>query len=261
MKKLALTQRKIHKFLMLFLGVQFILWSLSGLYMVTMNIDFIHGDHLVKAPVFVDLRSESLLSFQEILQLYPLAKKLKLSQLAQQSVYQFTINGKPQLVSANSGKSLLPFTQVDIKKLVTAQGNIDDETKIQSIRLLINDAPAELSSRYLPAWQITYDNFSADTLYLSSITGQVITKRHNYWRFFDFVWMLHIMDYENRADITNWLLFIFSLTGTFSCLSGLYLVGHRFRFKAKLKKLLTKNKKQPQRPIDYLTSQTRKGAR
>jgi hypothetical protein len=259
--KLPLIQRKIHKFLMLFLGIQFLLWSLSGLYMVTMNIDFIHGDHLVKAPTFIDLQSESLLSFQDLLKRYPQTERLKLTQLAQQSVYQLTINGEPMLVSATSGESLLPFTQIDIKKLVTAQSNIGDETKIQSIRLLIDNAPSELSPRHLPAWQITYDNFSADTLYLSSVTGQVVTKRHNYWRFFDFVWMLHIMDYENREDITNWLLFMFSLTGVFSCLSGLYLVGHRFRLKAKLKKLFTKNKKQTQRSIDFLTSQTKNGAR
>ena len=182
MKKLALTQRKIHKFLMLFLGVQFLLWSLSGLYMVAMNMNFIHGDHLVKAPVFVDLHSESLLSFQEILQLYPLAKKLKLAQLAQQSVYQFTINGKAQLVSANSGKSLLPFTQLDIKQLVTAQSKIGDETSILKISLLTDNAPSELSSRHLPAWQVTYDDFNDDTLYLSAVTGQVVTKRHNYWQ-------------------------------------------------------------------------------
>jgi len=244
---------------MLFLGVQFVLWSVSGLYMVTMNIDFIHGDHLVKAPTFVDLQSASLLSFQEIQQIYPQAKRLKLTKLAQRNVYQFTIHGKPQLVSATTGDSLLPFTEIDIKKLVNAQSNITDEIQIQSIRLLTDNAPSELSSRHLPAWQVIYDDFSADTLYLSSVTGQVVAKRHNYWRFFDFVWMLHIMDYENRSDITNWLLFIFSLTGIFSCLSGLYLVGHRFRFTAKFKKFFKKNKKYTKSEIDYSIVKPAKG--
>jgi hypothetical protein len=55
--------------------------------MVTMNIDFIHGDHIVKPPIFVDLNSDPSLSFQNILQLYPQAEQLKLTQLAQQSVY------------------------------------------------------------------------------------------------------------------------------------------------------------------------------
>ena len=240
MKKVALTLRKVHKFLMLFLGVQFVLWTLSGFYMVVMDIDFIHGDHLVKESSVVVLSAKRLLNFQDILQQYPQAKRLKLTKLAQQSVYQFRIKGDLQLVSANTGKSLLPFTQADIIKLVTAQSSFPDETVIKDIQLLTDNAPSELSARHLPAWQITYDDFSNSTLYISSATGQVVTKRHNYWRFFDFVWMLHIMDYENRQDITNWFLFVFSLTGVFSCFSGLYLVGHRFRFSAKFKKLYVK---------------------
>ena len=44
---------------MIFLGGQFILWSLSGLYMVTMDLDFIHGDHLVKVN-YNDVTAEDL---------------------------------------------------------------------------------------------------------------------------------------------------------------------------------------------------------
>jgi len=242
---------------MTLLGLQFLLWSLSGLYMVAMDIDFIHGDHLVKAPTPVALQSKLLLTFQEILQQYPQAERLKLTQLAKQSVYQFSVNGNKHLVSATSGDSLLPFTAAVIKKLVSEQSNNLSDTRIKNIRFLTDRPPAELSSRHLPVWQVTYDDFSENTLYISSTTGQVITKRHNYWRFFDFVWMLHIMDYENREDITNWLLFIFSLTGIFSCFSGLYLIGHRFRFVAKFNKRFINNKKQLKNMSDYATPESR----
>jgi len=247
MKKFALTIRKVHKFLMIFLGGQFILWSLSGLYMVTMDIDFIHGDHLVKEPFPIVISSTSLLSFQEILQQYPRANKLRLTHLAGQSVYQFNVNKQAQLISAQTGKSLLPFSKEYIKKLAILQSNLSNDLKIENIQLLTTNAPSELSSRHLPVWQVVYDDISASTLYISSSTGQVVTKRHDYWRLFDFAWMLHIMDYENREDITNWLLFVFSLTGVFSCLSGLYLVGHRFRFAVKLNTILSVFKRQPKR--------------
>ena len=39
--------RKFHKWLMLFIGLQFIIWSISGAYMVIFDIDYIHGDSLV----------------------------------------------------------------------------------------------------------------------------------------------------------------------------------------------------------------------
>src|SRR3546814_10610290 len=38
------------KWLALVVGVQALLWTLTGFYMVVVHIDTIHGDHLVRAP-------------------------------------------------------------------------------------------------------------------------------------------------------------------------------------------------------------------
>lgn len=40
--------RKTHKWLGLFIGLQVVVWSLSGIYMTVIHIDTIHGDHLVR---------------------------------------------------------------------------------------------------------------------------------------------------------------------------------------------------------------------
>ncbi len=40
--------RKAHKWLGLLIGVQVVIWSVSGLYMTAVHIDTIHGDHLVR---------------------------------------------------------------------------------------------------------------------------------------------------------------------------------------------------------------------
>ncbi|MBU1464503.1 MAG: hypothetical protein KJ551_13465, partial [Alphaproteobacteria bacterium] len=42
--------RRTHKWLALVVGVQALLWTLTGFYMVVVHIDTIHGDHLVRAP-------------------------------------------------------------------------------------------------------------------------------------------------------------------------------------------------------------------
>lgn len=46
MKASRLSQ-KLHKWLGLIVGVQLLIWTVSGFYMVLMDIDMIHGDHLV----------------------------------------------------------------------------------------------------------------------------------------------------------------------------------------------------------------------
>ena len=43
--------RRTHKWLALVVGVQALLWTLTGFYMVVVHIDTIHGDHLVRTPV------------------------------------------------------------------------------------------------------------------------------------------------------------------------------------------------------------------
>ena len=45
--------RKAHRFLGIFIGIQFLFWTISGLYFSWTNIDEIHGDHYRKAPTEV----------------------------------------------------------------------------------------------------------------------------------------------------------------------------------------------------------------
>ena len=41
----AVKIRKAHRYLGIFLGIQFIMWTVSGLYFSWTDIDEIHGDH------------------------------------------------------------------------------------------------------------------------------------------------------------------------------------------------------------------------
>jgi LPXTG-motif cell wall-anchored protein len=66
-------------------------------------------------------------------------------------------------------------------------------------------------------------------VYVSTEKGTIQKIRNNRWRVFDFLWMLHTMDYEGRDDINNWILRIFSLLGLVALLSGfaLYWVSRK----------------------------------
>ena len=48
MLKSAVIARNLHKWLGLLVGLQILIWLGSGLYMVAIDIDFIHGDTLVR---------------------------------------------------------------------------------------------------------------------------------------------------------------------------------------------------------------------
>jgi hypothetical protein len=50
--------------------------------------------------------------------------------------------------------------------------------------------------------------------------GSFQTVRHRDWRWFDFLWMTHTMDYEGRDDFNTTVLRAFSLLGLITVMSG-----------------------------------------
>ena len=79
---------------------------------------------------------------------------------------------------------------------------------------------SEYRGRELPAYRVEFDHPSGTRIYVSANRGLVMARRNNTWRVFDFLWMLHIMDYENRDDINNVILRILSILGVVTVLTG-----------------------------------------
>ena len=71
--------------------------------------------------------------------------------------------------------------------------------------------------------------------------AKITSVRNDNWRRFDFLWMLHVMDFETRDRITNWTLRIFSVLGLATILSGFYLFYLSSPSIRKIKKRITKN--------------------
>ena len=48
--------RRTHRYLGLFLGIQFLLWTIGGHYFSWSDMDYIHGDYQRKAPPMLQLQ-------------------------------------------------------------------------------------------------------------------------------------------------------------------------------------------------------------
>jgi hypothetical protein len=55
------------------------------------------------------------------------------------------------------------------------------------------------------------------------MTGDIAAIRSDSWRTWDLLWALHIMDYEDRDNINNLLLKIFSVLALISSITGIIL--------------------------------------
>lgn len=216
------TVRSAHKWLMRFVGLQFILWALSGLYMVCMNIHFIHGETLTRAESHTLTLSTIRYTLAELLQQYPDATNIELTSVLQQPVYRFnsaTGQRSTHLVNATTGKPLADFTATQAGEIAVAA--YTGTAGINTITpLLSRNAQGILR----PLWVVTFSDFAATTLYIEQQSGRIIRRRHHYWYLFDWLWRMHIMDYDDGENVTNPLLRVLSLAGLMAAFSGVTLL-------------------------------------
>lgn len=219
--KLFNISHKLHKWLMLFIGAQFVIWSVTGAYMVFFDIDYIHGDSLIINHQSKINPENLTYSSRALFQQYPKAKNLTVTVLIDREIYRFNVEEQKFIVDASNGELLSPLSES--KALAIAKHFYSGDGEVINVELINTKPPFELSARNLPAWRIDFDNIGAPALYISADSGIVVTKRHNFWRLFDWMFRFHIMDYGDDEDVSNWLLFAIALLALFATFSGLVL--------------------------------------
>lgn len=214
--------RKIHKWAGLILGVQILLWICGGVVMSAIPIETVHGDH---SRQFVEYQP---LNFQEV---YPLEKVLPWVQNPIESatlemgdrglVYNIKIQQWRSLYySAITGKQLPPIEQAEAERI--AAKNYRGRSQIKSATLVANG-----STEYkgiVPAWRVEFADNDKTTFYIEPDSGKIAAVRNVYWRFYDFFWMLHIMDYKSREDFNHPLLITFASSALAFMVTGFILL-------------------------------------
>lgn len=224
--------RRTHKWLALFVGVQVVLWTLTGFYMVVVHIDTIHGDHLVRAPSATPYTLGALASPARVAAQVEGASEVRLQRLLGKPVWRVEGASGPAIFDAGTGLRMPAPTPDEIMRIARAIYTGDGD--IVAVRLL-NEAPLEMQSRKPPFWQVEFAGWNRPTLYLSPVTGELISRRHALWRAFDFAWMLHIMDYQERSDVNNPLLRIATWSAFAMAISGAWLLLWSFKRRRKKK--------------------------
>lgn len=225
--------RKTHRYLGVIIGVQFLFWTLGGLYFTWNNMDDVHGDTLLKQDKKYFKSVDFSLVQKGIDSLKTQGKfdsihSVKLIEALGKPLVQFRYfknnDLNVQLISPESGNLQLPFSEQDCLKL--AEERLINPIPIIKTELLEKGSTGdhhEYRGRPLPAYAFTLDHSTKTIIYVSTELGQITTVRNNNWRRFDFLWMLHTMDYNTRDHITNWVLRIFSVLGLLTIFSGFYL--------------------------------------
>lgn len=223
--KPAFWARRAHKWIALVVGVQALLWMISGLYMTSISIDIIHGDHLAHSKAKPLSASTAFIAPDALRERYPDLSGFRLKRYMEREVYELRRGDKLSLVDARSGEALSPLDEAGARAL--ALSLYQGQASIETVELL-QVAPSEVKTRPVPMWRVSFADGNETALYLSPQTGELLAKRHDLWRWFDFLWMFHIMDYQERSDVNNTLLRIASGLGLVFALSGVWLLLYSF---------------------------------
>ena len=228
--KPAFWARRAHKWIGLIIGVQALLWMISGVYMTVISLDIIHGDHLAHThsepldPGAVRVDQAALADR------YPGLTSLRMKRLLDREVYELHQGEKITLIDAASGKQVSPLKEATA--LALAKAAYQGDAKVDRAEW-ITQAPQEVATRAVPMWAVHFADRGHTTLYFSPETGELLARRHSLWRWFDFLWMFHIMDYEARSDVNNNLLRVAAATGLVFALCGIWLLFYSFQRRGK----------------------------
>jgi uncharacterized iron-regulated membrane protein len=239
--KRAVIARNLHKWFGLLVGLQLLIWLGSGLYMVAVDIDFIHGDPLVRnMQQAVTLPDAPAPGVNNLRAKYPDATRIGLIPVMGKTHYSVITPTQRYLLDPISGRVISPLDEQTARQIAKYHFNGDvsaddlgGDDPIIRATLIESNPPMEIQTRRLPLWRIDFDDRFSTSFYIDPYTGALATRRHQYWRIFDFMWMLHIMDYEERADAHNPLLVTAQVTGLIFTLTGIWLLLYSFNQRRK----------------------------
>ena len=206
--------RRWHRLIAMATSIQLLLWTLSGLFFAFVDIDYVRG-HQFKVPagpVALDLTQFAVTEFN-----------------AQHLVVRERLPGE-MLVGVQAESGLQWFDQNGaLARALTAEEALAlgaTRTVMTPDRTEWVDQP-EVGSEYrgapLPLWRLWESDVPDRVAYIDALSGEVLAVRHGAWRWWDFLWSLHIMSYTDRDTIGTWLLKVFSVMALITAGLGVWL--------------------------------------
>lgn len=188
--------RRWHVWLGWIVALPFLFWTVSGLIMVWKPIEEVRGTGLLAEPGPIRLDGPAVPPAISGVQL----SSLKLEQRAPGPRWVVILrDGKTRLADPASGLLLPPLGAADAAREVSAR--YTGQAKVQSVTRTDPANPPLDLRRPIPAWKVRMSD--GTNFYVDPGSGDVVARRTAWWRFYDFMFGLHIMDLKTREDTSN----------------------------------------------------------
>ena len=189
--------RNLHRYLSIFVSIQLLLWTISGIYFAYNKIELVRGEQY-RLPKNVEYRIFDRLGI---------------------SIIETIEYGEKSYKTYPDGNLIKPLTREEAIK-ITAQKTTLNPLEVSLITELYPGAEYRGS---LPVYKVKTDTKDDINVYVGYMTGDIGSIRSDSWRIWDLMWSLHIMDYRERDNINNILLQILSILALVTSISGITL--------------------------------------
>ncbi|WP_339900345.1 2Fe-2S iron-sulfur cluster-binding protein [Paraglaciecola polaris] len=254
----------IHKWASVLVGIQLLIWLLSGFYFNIMDVNKIHGDQYQNKIPSV---ARSLAAYQPKLKdpqaiLENIRANSGSVPLPTQSIKFISLQEKPYyLLTHHKGLRRHFVSDYTLVDAYTGQPKMIDAELATYIANRSYNGPGELLSatKLTPpiddmvreknqVWQINFGDNVNTSVYVDARTGELISHSDDDKRLADFFFMLHFMDYNGVGGFNSWHIILFAFITLWLCLSGFIWTiqlafggNYRIRFLAKKYPVSVKN--------------------
>lgn len=219
-----------HVWLGWLVGVPLVMWTLTGLVMVARPIEEVRGNHLrIETPAeSLPLRGFAPVSPAlggDAERPVELVTRMQAGQPVTLAVYE---DGRSARHSARTGELLPPLDEAAAREVIR-RGIVRDRQVVAMRHFRPDEVPLDFR-RPEPVWRATLDD--GTHVYVGSASGKIDAVRTRWWRLFDLMWGLHIMDLQEREDTSHPILILFAALALLASLMGSVLLFRRRKARA-----------------------------
>jgi uncharacterized iron-regulated membrane protein len=176
-------------------GLPILMWTVTGLWMVARPIEEVRGEHLRNTHATVDpARVQMPANIGE-----PVHEMRLVAQPDGAQWIVTTADGTRLRYSAEYGTATPPVVKDEARRIAEAAyagtGNFAGVTYLPP-----GEAPTDARASGA-VWQVRFDDGAR--VYIDDATGEVLALRTGQWRWYDFMYGLHIMDPQAHEDAHN----------------------------------------------------------
>ncbi|HEX8623438.1 MAG TPA: PepSY domain-containing protein [Allosphingosinicella sp.] len=225
--------RRIHKWIGLILGLQFVIWTVSGATMALLDMDTVAGGkaRTAAASPALPLGGPAWRQVQRSLSGQPVTG-VAVRPLMDRQVLEVATPAGVRLFDAADGRPVRvdgPLARRVAEASYAGGGKVSFVAPLREVELAVRE-------HKLPIWRVDFADAANSSFYVSGATGKLLERRNDTWRIWDFAWMLHNMDYVSRTSFNHPLIIVMAFGIIWLAITGFWLL-FRTKWKPDLRRL------------------------